>query len=97
MPAAPSPLDRTRLVNEYFIENRTKLLDLAAFLDRLDRAEGSGPDFRMEAFTRALAELASGKPGRIERVQVIFSDPTTEPRAALDQKSATGAWNPGEA
>ena len=34
-----SPLTATELVDEYFIENRTKLLDIAAFLDRLDRAD----------------------------------------------------------
>jgi hypothetical protein len=89
-----STLSRTLLVNEYFIENRTKLLDLAGFLDRLDRADGPDSDFRMEAFNRALAEVCSTRPCRIERVQAIFSDPTTEPKPALDQKSASGAWNP---
>ncbi len=34
-----SPLTATELVDEYFIENRTKLLEIAAFLDRLDRAD----------------------------------------------------------
>ena len=34
-----SPLTGRELVDEYFIENRTKLLDIAAFLDRLDRAD----------------------------------------------------------
>src|ERR1700739_988068 len=38
-PTSPSPMTCRQLIDEYFIENRTKLLDLAAFLDRLDRAE----------------------------------------------------------
>jgi hypothetical protein len=96
MSPSPSAVTRTLLVDEYFIENRTRLLDLAAFLDRLDRAGGPDSDFRMEAFNRALTELCSTRPGRIERVQAILSDPTTEPKPALDQKSASGAWNPGD-
>ena len=37
--SSPSPLSPQALVDEYFIENRTRLLEIAAFLDRLDRAE----------------------------------------------------------
>jgi hypothetical protein len=92
MAAHPSPLTSSRLIDEYFIENRTKLLDIAAYLDRLDRAGGPGGDFRMEAFAAAVDALRAG-PSRIERVQLIFSDPTSEPRAALDRKSAAGAFD----
>lgn len=89
------PLNRRQLIDEYFIENRTKLLDLAAFLDRLDRAreESPEPDYRMEAFVEALAVLSDEGPSRIRRIQMIFSDPTTEPMEALDQKSANGAYD----
>ena|SRR2546421_4264277 len=93
MAAAPSPLTRSQLIDEYFIENRTKLLDIAAYLDRLDRAGAAGSDFRMEAFARAVDALRSAGSSRIERVQLIFSDPTVEPRKALDQKSAVGAYD----
>ena len=96
MAANPSPLTSSRLIDEYFIENRTKLLDIAAYLDRLDRAGGPDGDFRMEAFAAALDALrcaGPSGPSRIERVQVIFSDPTTEPREALDRKSASGAFD----
>lgn len=93
--AHPSPKTRRELIDLYFIENRTKLLDIAAFLDRLDRAgEGSGEeDFRMEAFREALRALSAPVPSRIHQVQMIFSDPTTEPLEALDQKSAVGAYD----
>ena len=30
----PSPLTPTQLVDEYFIENRNRLIEIAAFLDR---------------------------------------------------------------
>jgi hypothetical protein len=94
-------MTRRQLVDEYFIENRTKLLDLAAFLDRLDRAgdENGARDFRMEAFHEALQALGSDPPAerapasRITQVQMIFSDPTTEPLEKLDQKSARGAYD----
>lgn len=32
------PKGGRELIDEYFIENRTRLLDIASFLDRLDRA-----------------------------------------------------------
>jgi hypothetical protein len=96
-------MTRGQLIDEYFIENRTKLLDLAAFLDRLDRAPEDGPrpqpaaalDFRMQAFHDALRVLCSETPSRITEVQMIFSDPTTEPLEKLDQKSARGAYDRG--
>jgi hypothetical protein len=82
------------LIDEYFIENRTKLLDIAAYLDRLDRVSdgGSGRDFRMQAFQEALQVLSSTSPARITQIQMIFSDPTSEPLEKLDQKSARGAY-----
>ena len=71
------------------------MLDLAAFLDRLDRTGGpAAADFRMDAFTEALSALCGPLPSRVKRIQMIFSDPTTEPLEALDRKSAGGAYNP---
>jgi hypothetical protein len=91
---SPSPLSPRDIVDEYFIENRTRLLEIAAFLDRLDRADPSfaSRDFRMKAFEEALAGLAGGG-GRLDRLQLLLSDPTTEPIAALDRKSAIGAYD----
>ena len=88
-----SPLTATELVDEYFIENRTKLLDIAAFLDRVDRTDPAcaSTDFRMRAFNEAVAALISAD--RIGKVQMIFSDPTTEPLEALDRKGAVGAFD----
>ena len=88
-----SPLSARELVDEYFIENRTRLLEIAAFLDRLERADPkyAVQDFRMTAFNEALAML--GRPDRLDRIQMLLSDPTTEPLAALDRKSAIGAYD----
>ena len=94
MDSARSPLSPREVVDEYFIENRTRLLEIAAFLDRLDRTDAAyaGTDFRMRAFSEALAAIAQGD-GRLERIQLLLSDPTTEPLGALDRKSAFGAYN----
>jgi len=90
------PLTTDQIVDEYFIENRTRLLELAAFLERIDRsADGvdARGDFRMAAFRQALHVLASNLPDKMDQIQYIFSDPTVEPREKLDTKSASGAWN----
>jgi hypothetical protein len=88
------PLSAKELVDEYFIENRTRLLEIAAFLDRLERVDPgyAAEDFRMQAFNEALAHL--GRPhDRLDRIQMLLSDPTTEPLGTLDRKSAIGAYN----
>jgi hypothetical protein len=62
-----SPLTATEIVDEYFIENRTRLLEIAAFLDRLDRAEPAraARDFRMKAFAEALDALSAPHGGSL--------------------------------
>jgi hypothetical protein len=90
----PSPLTPAQLVDEYFIENRNRLVEIAAFLDRLDRADPdvARTDFRVRALTEAIAVLSTDSRTRVRDIQMIFSDPTTEPLAALDRKGAVGAW-----
>ena len=95
--AGQCPMTAAQIIDEYFIENRARLLDLAAFLDRLDRAgdgQLTGNDFRIRAFRQALRELVDEEPGRTQRVHMIFSDPTAEVREQLDRKAAYGAYNP---
>jgi hypothetical protein len=82
------------LVGLYFIENRTRLLEIAAFLDRLDRAdEPPDHDFRVVAFREALQILCTGDYPRIDKVQMVLSDPTLDPLPQLDAKSARGAYD----
>lgn len=87
-------MTRQQILDLYFMEARAKVLDLAAFMDRVDRANGD-EDFRMKAFRQALKELDARKPERAKNVLVSLSDPTTEPIAAATTKAATGAW-PGQ-
>lgn len=87
-------MNRQQLLDLYYLEARSKLIDVAAFLDRLERAPGEG-DFRLAAYNEALTQLQSGAAPRTERVLKVFSDPTTEPIPAATTKAACGAW-PGK-
>src|SRR5437870_6130205 len=89
------PLKQQQLIDAYFMEVRAKILDVAAFLDRMDRsvARNAEDDFRMVAMRQALQALCAGTPGRVYNIQMIFSDPTTEPLMQLDRKSAFGAFD----
>ena len=86
-------MNKQAVLDLYFAEARSKLIDLAAFLDRIDRAEGAG-DFRLAAFRAGLREIASAadEGGHAPRVLTLLSDPTTEPLPAATIKSAAGAW-----
>jgi hypothetical protein len=98
----PSPLSSTQVVERYFLEHRAKLIDIAAFLDRIDRAStdrglAADDDFRAMQFRQALAVLGDGEGERARRVLEVFSDPTLEPiPSAAGMKGASGAW-PGAA
>lgn len=90
-----SRLNRQQVLDLYFMEARCKLIELAAFLDRVDRAPGEA-DFRLAAFREAMKELDSGEASRAERTLLAFSDPTQEPIPQAPGKGAVGAW-PGPA
>jgi hypothetical protein len=67
--AAPAALDT------YFLEARSKLLDVAAILDRIGRGSGANgaEDPRLVKIRQALEVLGDKSGGRAERVQRIFS------------------------
>jgi hypothetical protein len=90
------PLTRHQVIEMYFLEHRAKVLDIAAFLDRLDRAApgapGAADDFRIAALRRALAIVADGHPERARRILETWSDATDEPiPSAAGMKGAYGA------
>jgi len=90
----PSPLSPVELVDEYFTENRNRIIEVAAFLDRLDRADPAvaASDYRVRALADAITVLAGHSSTRVQDIQLLLSDPTTDPRPALDRKGAVGAW-----
>lgn len=71
------PLGGREVVELYFMENCSRVLDLAAFLDRLERAQdGDGlADARVRALRGALQVLASGTPDKVGRVQAALGAP----------------------
>ncbi|MFO0952875.1 MAG: hypothetical protein U0835_17340 [Isosphaeraceae bacterium] len=68
------------VLNRDFLEVRSRILELAAALDRLDRAPRTagdgqvhGPDPRLAQLRQALEALLEPGPGRAETVQRLFS------------------------
>jgi hypothetical protein len=84
-------MTRQQVLDLYFMDARCKLIELGAFLDRVDRAQGEA-DFRFDAFLDALRELAGTEPKRAESILNRLSDPTVEPILEAPGKGATGAW-----
>ncbi len=88
------PLTRAEIIDAYFMEHRARLIDIAAFLDRLDRAAdaGASPDFRETAFRQALQVLSDGETHRAARVLDLLSDHSDDlPQSAEGMKGASGA------
>ena len=91
------PQTREQALNMYFLEHRAKLLDVAAFLDRLDRAKPASDavDFRQAALNDAARILTDGKSNRAARILSLLSDDSTElPQSAHGMKGASGAVKP---
>ena len=55
-------MTRQKVLDLYFMDARCKLIEIAAFLDRVDRAEGDA-DFRLDAFREAMRHLGDGDSG----------------------------------
>ncbi len=71
-----NPLPAAKALDAYFLEARSKLLDLAAILDRIGRgpgAAGADVDPRVGRIRQALEVLHDQSGGRAERIQQIFS------------------------
>lgn len=79
------------MVDHGFIGVRAKLIEVAAFLDRVERHKVAG-DFRCRALRDAAALLVDGRAERARRILERLSDPTTEPEAVSSGKAALGAW-----
>jgi len=77
-PVLDSPRTAEELLDIYFLDMRSALLETAATLDRIERAEnGTGifSDPRIRKLTEACEILTSGKQYRAEQFLVLFSDP----------------------
>lgn len=68
--------ERTRdaVLEQEFLPLRAKILEIAAGLDRLDRAMPAGDDSgRRERLEKAIQLLLADDPSRAARVQLLFS------------------------
>ena len=81
MPALMPP---RKVLDTYALDVRCKLIEIAAILDRYDRAAAADPqsaprdDDRLRRFREALSILndPQATPDRAERVALVFSDST---------------------
>lgn len=87
-------MTRQKVLDHYFLDARHKLIELAAFLDRAERASGKD-DFRLRAFRAALTQLNGKKKNKAKNVLLAFSDLSTQPIPSAATKAACGAW-PGK-
>lgn len=68
--------DTVSIADTYFMDARSKLIDIAAFMDRVERF-GETDDYRYQEFVKALDALKDS--GRAEAILNVFSDHSTEP------------------
>jgi hypothetical protein len=71
-----TPLPAARALDQFFLDARARLLDLAAILDRVGRgadAAAAGADPRAGKLAEALGVLRSDAPNKAELVQRLFS------------------------
>ena len=72
----PTPTSATEALDGEFLTIRAKLIEIAAALDRIDRAKGSvADDPRAKQIHRSLEVLCAPGPNRAEQIQMNFSLP----------------------
>jgi hypothetical protein len=79
----------------YFLDNRARLLEIASFLDRIDRYKDSSVaknDFRYQSFTKAIELIITSEKDRTENLQLLFSDLSVGPIESAAGLKASGAW-----
>ena len=73
----PFPMHAEAVLDRCFLEMRSKVLDLAAALDRIERADAAERvrhDERMTQLIEAIGMLTDGRPDRASRVHMVFAD-----------------------
>ena len=70
------PPKATQVLDREWLTVRARLIEVAAALDRIDRAEGSvADDPRVEQISQSIHLLADERGNRAERLQMAFSLP----------------------
>jgi hypothetical protein len=71
-----NPLSANKALDAFFFDARARIVDLAAFLDRIERGDNAAAvrsDPRLDKIRRALQALLETGDSRAEQVQKIFS------------------------
>jgi hypothetical protein len=85
--------DKKRIADLHFMDARCKLIDLAAFFDRMDRHTGED-DYRDQALRSALPLLLENRPDRAKAVLDFLSDSSTDMLTSAPFQGAFGAPKP---
>jgi len=86
-------MNKNDILHEYFLDARANLLELAAFIDRHDRADGTNDDYRLESFTACIQILNDPSQEKTRRILECLSDLSSLPIEASQGKAAVGAWS----
>lgn len=73
-----TPLPAAQALDQYYLEARCKILDLAAILDRMGRGKDparAAQDPRVARIMQALDVLRDQEDDRAQRIQQVFSLP----------------------
>jgi len=84
---------KQELLDLQFIDARHMLINLAAFLDRIDRHPGTD-DYRFTALKTAIPILLESRPDRAKAVLESFSDHSTKIDPCAPFQGAFGAARP---
>lgn len=84
------PTSKKDLLDLQFIDARHKLIEVAAFLDRIDRHAGD-EDYRVAALKNALPILLEERPDRARGILETLSDHSTELSPTAPFQGAFGA------
>lgn len=89
------PMPAKEALEKYFLDNRARMLEIASFLDRIDRYSGyyqAKEDFRYKSLVNALKVIIETGKERTKNIQLLFSDLSGEPVENIVDTKAYGAW-----
>jgi hypothetical protein len=74
--ARPNVMSAEQVLEREYLEMRARLLELAAFFDRLDRGGGvPTQDVRLQKLRQAAELILEASENRAEQLQMLFSRP----------------------
>lgn len=85
--------DKKKIADLHFMDARCKLIDLAAFFDRMDRHAGDS-DYRDLALRHAVPLLLENRPDRAKAILDLLSDESIELLESAPFQGAFGAPQP---